>query len=555
MAANAHLPRPDLPNRRARVRQKVHVPAYATFSAAAQGEMLDLYEVLDISECGIALHCSSPMEINQTVDLCLDLAEAGGQISCTARVAWLVPTGRVGFALPVLSDVAHQQLSEWLFLNALASAANAEPLENRGKQAGASVHLQNYTDTLSAASAVEREAESLGADLEAVLALVASRAQSLLRGAGAAIALEDKNSRHADPTATSRSMICRASSGSCAPPVGIPLEVGSGFSGECVRLGRLLRCHDSETDSTVDRQTCRALGIRSIIATPLFRDEKIIGLLEVFSPKANAFSENDGAVLQRLAETIELAVGGATPPSSAPPAPQTFVPVRGSVLFAEPPLSTPGKKLFEAQNDDPDHVGGIRLPRTHLYLLFAAAATIFLALGFLTEPWLQEKLQARDRGNEHTVLASSQPPAATPAPTPVSADSANFAQLRELASHNDAAAENALGLLYSSGDEAQGVKRDEAESARWFTKAAEDGSISAQSKLCSLYWGGRGVAKDDAQAYFWTVLARANGDQASKTLAPFIAAHLTPAQRSGIEQRAEQWLQRRESTAKPVAAR
>ncbi len=47
----------------------------------------------------------------------------------------------------------------------------------------------DYTDTLTAASAVQREAESLGSDLEAVLSLVASRSQSLLRASGAAIAL------------------------------------------------------------------------------------------------------------------------------------------------------------------------------------------------------------------------------------------------------------------------------------------------------------------------------------------------------------------------------
>jgi len=39
---------------------------------------------------------------------------------------------------------------------------------------------------------VQKEAESLGVDLEAVLALVASRSRSLLRAAGAAIALDEK---------------------------------------------------------------------------------------------------------------------------------------------------------------------------------------------------------------------------------------------------------------------------------------------------------------------------------------------------------------------------
>ncbi|MGB8919078.1 MAG: PilZ domain-containing protein, partial [Candidatus Sulfotelmatobacter sp.] len=86
MSAIAQSSRPAPLNRRRRVRHKVHVPAYATFSGASQGAMLDLHEVLDISEVGVSLQCSAPMEINRPADLCLDLAEARGQIFVTAQV-------------------------------------------------------------------------------------------------------------------------------------------------------------------------------------------------------------------------------------------------------------------------------------------------------------------------------------------------------------------------------------------------------------------------------------------------------------------------------------
>jgi uncharacterized glyoxalase superfamily protein PhnB len=294
-----------------------------------------------------------------------------------------------------------------------------------------------------------------------------------------------------------------------------------------------------------------------MIAAPIRNGEEVIGLLEVFSLHSGAFGDNDSAVLQRLAETVQAALirsARLNRPTAPPPVPaKPFSPPPGSVLFAHLPESV-------AEKDPPgdqDNLSGIRLPRAHLYLLFAAAATIFLALGVISEPWIHEKLQARNRSGEQTVLASSHPPveaANSPASIP-SADSADLTQLRDLADHNDAAAENALGLLYAAGDEKQGVRRDETEAAHWFSKAAEHGSVPAQSKLGSLYWGGRGLTKDDAQAYFWTVLARANGDAASKALAPFIATRLTPAQKSAIEQKAEHWLERQESVAKPVAAR
>ena len=104
-------------------------------------------------------------------------------------------------------------------------------------------------------------------------------------------------------------MICLASAGSDAPPFGSRLEVGSGFSGECVRTGRSLRCDDSETDGRVDREGCRALGIRSMVAVPIRRGSKVAGLLEIFSSQPYAFNAKDIGLLQELAGTI-LSVTG-----------------------------------------------------------------------------------------------------------------------------------------------------------------------------------------------------------------------------------------------------
>jgi putative methionine-R-sulfoxide reductase with GAF domain len=549
MAAIAQGPRPQSSNRRVRVRQKVHVPAYATFNGVSAPKSHDLCEVLDISESGVALQCAAEMHVDQTVDLCLTLAESGGDIPALARVAWLNPSGRVGFHLSIPDDLALSRFREWLLLNAIAAAANAQPAELRAKNSESPARRQSYTDALSLATAVQREVESLGSDLEAALALIATRAHSLLRSSGAAIALTGKD---AD------TMICRASAGETAPPVGVTLQVGSGFSGECVRTGKLLRCDDAETDERVDRASCRALGIRSILAAPVRNSDKSIGLIEVFSAAPAAYGENDCAVLQRFGEAILASLNRAMR-AHAPmpaPAPKPFSPA-GSVLFAsvpEEPIETPPEpeSIKKNPSSDADTIGGIRLPRTHLVLLIAAAATIFLALGFLSapwiQPWIQHKLQGHTPSVEQTVLASSKPAGDSANSLPV-ADSATLPELRELAAHGDANAENALGLLYSAGDDKQGIQRDETQAAHWFTKAAEDGSVPAQSKLGSLYWGGRGVTKDDNRAYFWTVLARASGDDASKVLAPFIAARLTPPQRTAIEQQAEQWLQQHETRA------
>ena len=114
MSAIGQSSRPSI-NRRRRVRQKVHAPAYATFGGASKSEMLELYEVLDISEVGVAVQCPSPMKTDQQVELCLDLAEATGQIFATARVVWSDSTGRVGLGFPALGDADSRRLRQWLF--------------------------------------------------------------------------------------------------------------------------------------------------------------------------------------------------------------------------------------------------------------------------------------------------------------------------------------------------------------------------------------------------------------------------------------------------------
>ncbi|MGA8212631.1 MAG: GAF domain-containing protein [Candidatus Sulfotelmatobacter sp.] len=554
MSAIVQASRPASLNRRSRVRQRVHAPAYASFGGTSDGEMLDLCQVLDISEVGVAVQCASPMKIDREVELCLDLAEAAGQVSATARVVWSDAAGRVGLALPALTNSALPRLREWLFLNAMAAVANAESSAAESSTAlpsptpEHSVLRPNYTDIVSAASAVQREAESLGSDLEAVLSLVASRSQSLLEASGAAIALAAKDAG---------TMICQASAGPGAPPVGATLQVGSGFSGECVRTGRVLRCDDTETDERVDRQSCRALGIRSIVAVPIRLGERVVGLLEVFSAQPRAFGENDSSVLQRFAETILAAINrtaSAHDPSPVPPAsPGPFPASPGSILFAREPEPKTEKTEEKDVSPDADKIGGIRLPRAHLYLLVCAAATIALALGFVLAPWIQEKLHARETNGEHAVLASTKTPPHTAAiPAGPAIETATLDQLRQLAGNGDPAAENALGLRYASGD---GVKQDDKEAAAWFTKAAENGNVKAEVALSTRYWAGRGVPPSLGQAYFWAVLARAAGDQNSKTFAEILASRMTRAQAAAIEQKAEIWYEQHESRAKPAPGR
>jgi hypothetical protein len=140
----------------------------------------------------------------------------------------------------------------------------------------------------------------------------------------------------------------------------------------------------------VDREICRALGIRSILAAPVRQREKSIGIVEVFSARPNQFSESDGGVLQRLADTVVAAVNRAPRTEDMPSMGVTttvppFSPTPGSVLFA----SVPGQEK-KMEGADEKLSGGISLPRSHLILLIAAAITIFMILGYKAAPLIQK---------------------------------------------------------------------------------------------------------------------------------------------------------------------
>jgi len=528
---------PAVSNRRRRVRHKIQTPAYATFPSEPNTGMLDLHEILNISEDGVAIQCHSSLEVNKRVQLCLDLADCPAQIVTTGAVVWSNASGRTGLRFSALPHDSLSRLREWLFINVMAGVANSE-VELLPRD----TPRPSYTDTLAAVTVVQRQVEALASDFAGALQLIAERAQSLVRASGTAIALAD---------ATPDFMICRARSGSDAPPVGARLHVGSGFSGECVQTGRLLRCDDTEVDHRVDPESCRALGIRSILAVPVRAGTKSIGLIEVFSPEPNNFSEPDQRVLLKFADTVRDAARAQNLPILANADAGSFAAPQGSVLFASADAEPKEKK--ENPPEQKDASSSISLPRSYLLLLTLAAAAISMTLGVLCAPWIQlsavpwmkQKIHARQHAQLQTVLASSKAPASA-----ARVETASLEQLRQLADKGDPNAQNALGLHYATGD---GVELNEQEAVRWFIKAAEQGNVLAQSKLGSIFYSGRGVPQDPNRAYFWMAVARLNGDDASKTLAPFVRARLTRAQVAAIEQDAGRWLQQHHPNSKPIA--
>ena len=127
------------------------------------------------------------------------------------------------------------------------------------------------------------------------LAVVAQRAQAFTNASGAAIAISEGNTDE---------IVCRARSGGSAPDVGTALRVEGTFTGICIQSGKELRCDDAETDTRGDTGAIRALGIRSMVVTPIKEEGKVVGVLAVFAPTPHAFTITHVAVLKTMADQI-----------------------------------------------------------------------------------------------------------------------------------------------------------------------------------------------------------------------------------------------------------
>src|SRR5579863_3968004 len=112
-------------DRRRVERHRAHSPAYANLSGSAQGAVLDLCEILNISESGMCIQAASQMKTNRLLPLSLELSETGARIHVVGHVVWSEASGKTGIRFPEMSEGSRKQLREWLDTNTQAEAANS----------------------------------------------------------------------------------------------------------------------------------------------------------------------------------------------------------------------------------------------------------------------------------------------------------------------------------------------------------------------------------------------------------------------------------------------
>jgi EAL domain-containing protein (putative c-di-GMP-specific phosphodiesterase class I) len=110
---------------------------------------------------------------------------------------------------------------------------------------------------------------------------------------------------------TGDTLIHAAGAGSLTDTRGTEVALAGSLSGLAIKSGAIQHCVDTTRDPRVDRGTCGALGIASMICVPLQRGNEHVGVLKVASGHVSAFGSQDETSLTRLAPFVSTVIGAA----------------------------------------------------------------------------------------------------------------------------------------------------------------------------------------------------------------------------------------------------
>jgi diguanylate cyclase (GGDEF)-like protein/PAS domain S-box-containing protein len=149
------------------------------------------------------------------------------------------------------------------------------------------------TDAQRLIIATQKEIASSDLTRQALLDLLADRAQQLTNARGATIDLFD-----------GKDLVNVANAGTVHMSLGLRLDPDRSLTGLAIKTGTVLYSSDTEQDERVDRAASREAGIRSLLTAPFQSGENICGAIKVVSDQPHAFAEHDIAHLQILVESL-----------------------------------------------------------------------------------------------------------------------------------------------------------------------------------------------------------------------------------------------------------
>ncbi len=300
--------------------------------------------LLNLSAGGISVQAQNRLTpgVDFSVQFLLPLTEAFVNTTCEA--VWTNDNCEVGLRFLQLAESERLALADWM----AAHCAEPEDVLSGAAPSGVACALTDhevfaqtaYADLaatiqvlmtpeplVSATACDEPPAAAEVTALENLLLRVVAQARSLTAADGAALVLRGEEG-----------VVCLASTGN-APAVGSRLRADSGLSGECFRLGQVVRCDDVENDPRVNSAVAQRLQSRSILIAPILEEGSTRGILQVLSSRPFAFNPAHVASLEHLAGLVGSFLAAEERAQRSDPAPE---------LLSESPTAAPIEPIQSA---------------------------------------------------------------------------------------------------------------------------------------------------------------------------------------------------------------
>jgi hypothetical protein len=207
---------------------------------------------------------------------------------------------------PSISDGGGPVLDEATFQKLLSAAYVLQEHNDRLRDGESPVENQRKSPPLDSDSSAASLAQIVDAqhqihtsnlDLTGAMNLIVDRIRKITGAQGAAICLLNQDS-----------VTYRAASGALGSQLGLAFRAEASLSSSTLLHDALLRCTDTANDYRVNPEIARRLGIRSVIAAPVFHEGKTAGALELAFAKAHAFQEHDVRTCQLMAGLVTEAL-------------------------------------------------------------------------------------------------------------------------------------------------------------------------------------------------------------------------------------------------------
>jgi PAS domain S-box-containing protein len=173
---------------------------------------------------------------------------------------------------------AEGRIREWVGMNIdIHERRKAEELQHADTERAARIY------------AAQRDITNASADYDNLLHLILAHVTQLTAAEGASLEMLEGDE-----------LVYHAASGLAADFVGLRLKINKSLSGQCLTTGEMMRSDDAESDSRVDREAARRIGVGSMLMIPLSYDEKSLGVLKVMSSRVAAFGEREEKTLRLM---------------------------------------------------------------------------------------------------------------------------------------------------------------------------------------------------------------------------------------------------------------